>query len=188
MYILYKYLHLNDCKSPKASLPEAFCLKPWPFACHWQTKSLSLGQSHWLTDFLSVSAKKSWVADRLFVCQSMNFAFFHFFCFFLEPLTDKKSVSNRNVQTVFFGPWQFFCLSVHAKMCHWQTKSLSMKPKVCHWQTKSLSAIAKWCHWQTKSQSVIKFPNYIIQKRLPTRDKYKQSLAGILLELSVRCS
>ena len=33
-----------------------------------------------------------------------------------------------------------------------------------------------------------KFPNYIIQKRLPTRDKYKQSLAGILLELSVRCS
>ena len=32
------------------------------------------------------------------------------------------------------------------------------------------------------------FPNYIIQKRLPTRDKDKQSLAKTLLELSRRSS
>ena len=171
---------LQKCKRPPCQKPGASSLGLLPIAdrqkvCHWGQKSL---------------------IDRLFVCQCIqnavgkssgwqtkslsinDFCIFLWILFgFLESLTDKKSVSGTKKwinSTSFFGSWQTFCLSVLAK--------------VCHWQTKSLSAIAKWCHWQTKSLSVTHFPNYIIQKRLPTRDKCKQSLAGILLELSVRCS
>ena len=128
----------------EASLPEAWCLKPWPFAYCWQTKSLSLRPKliDWQTFCLSVYAKgqgksSSWQT----FCLSINdFGIFSVFFFvFLESLIDKKSVSKRKPQTIFFDPWQTFCLSVHGKMCHWQTKSLSMKLKVCHWQTFCLS-------------------------------------------------
>jgi len=65
-------------KVQEASLPEAFGLKPWPFACHWQTKSLSLRPKiiDWQTYCLSVYAKgqeksSSWQTKSQKVCQSM---------------------------------------------------------------------------------------------------------------------
>ena len=169
---IYIYIHLSVCKSAEASLPEAFCLKPCPFACHWQTKSLSLGKKS-LIDRLFVcqcmqKAKESRVADRLFVCQSMNFAFFLWFIWFFG-ITDREKVCQQcgapsRYSYLFF--LQAFCLSSPCKnvplrdkksvsagkdeffVCQCMQKCATDRQKVCQWshiaQWKNVFAIGSW--------------------------------------------
>ena len=149
-------------KVQEASLPEAWCLKPWPFAYCWQTKSLSLRPKviDWQTFCLSVHTKccreVEWLTDKKSVNQW--FLYFSVDSFWFFGVTDRQKVCQWHKKwvnsTSFFSFWQTFCLSVLAKMCHWQKKSLSMKPEVCHWQTFCLSMRPKVCHWQTKSLSL----------------------------------
>ena len=125
-----------------------------------------------LTDFLSVSACKNVpLTEKKSVNEAKS-----------VPLTDKKSVSDQNYatdrqkvcQTMTFGPVTDF-LSVSGTFLESLTdkKSVSNNKMIPLTDKKSVSE---------------KFSKYIIQKTLFRRDKYKQCIAEMLLELNGTCS